>query len=87
MLRRKGWDSNPGTPLGAGGFRDRCDHPLCHRSRCARIVAAAVPILLALTACVTGWPIGYSREAPMAIYPAGELSGPPTWFVGWRWRL
>lgn len=49
----------------------------------------AVCLALLLAACVTstGWPTGYSREAPAAVYPAGELSGPPTWFLGWRWPL
>ena len=38
---------------------------------------------LLLSACVTG----YSREAPMGAYPAGELSGQPTHFVGWMFRF
>lgn len=50
------------------------------------VIAAACAALL-LAACVTGWPTGYSREAPMGVYPAGELSGPPTWFLGWKWKL
>lgn len=45
------------------------------------ITAACLALLL--SACV-GWPTGYSREAPMGVYPAGELSGAPTWFVGWK---
>ena len=50
---------------------------------------AILCLALMLGACVAtaGWPIGVSREAPAAIYPAGELSGPPTWVLGWRWRL
>ena len=44
---------------------------------------AAVCTALLLAACVTG----YSREAPLSVYPAGELSGPPTLFVGWRVKL
>ncbi len=49
----------------------------------ASLAGAAASIALILTGCITG----YSREAPMAVYPAGELSGPPTWFLGWKWRL
>lgn len=48
------------------------------------IAAAGLGLLLA--ACAS-WPTGYSREAPAGVYPAGELSGPPTWFVGWKWPL
>jgi len=51
-------------------------------------VGAAGALALLLAACATvGWPTGFSREAPMAVYPAGELSGAPTWFLGWKWRL
>jgi len=54
-----------------------------------RLRASAVMLAaLLLCGCVTvGWPTGFRREAPMGVYPAGELSGPPTWFVGWKWRL
>lgn len=38
---------------------------------------------LLLAACITG----YSREAPLGVFPAGELSGAPIHFVGWRIRL
>ena len=43
------------------------------------VAVAVTGLALLLSACVTG----YSREAPMGAYPAGELSGPPTHFVGW----
>lgn len=46
---------------------------------------AAACLALMLAACVTvGRPTGYSREAPAGVYPAGELSGPPAYFVGWK---
>lgn len=45
-----------------------------------RGVAVVVGMALLLSACVTG----FSREAPMGAYPAGELSGQPTHFVGWK---
>ena len=48
-----------------------------------RGVAVVVGMALLLSACVTG----FSREAPMGAYPAGELSGQPTHFVGWKWRF
>lgn len=44
---------------------------------------AAVCAALLLGACITG----YSREAPLGIYPAGELSGHPTLFAGWKFKL
>lgn len=44
------------------------------------VALAATGLALLLSACVTG----YSREAPMGVYPGGELSGPPTHFVGVR---
>lgn len=47
---------------------------------------AAACLALLLGACIST-PVGFSREAPMGVYPAGELSGPPTWFLGWKWRL
>lgn len=40
----------------------------------------SLALCLLLTACITG----YTRESPASIYPAGELSGPPTFFVGWK---
>lgn len=43
------------------------------------VALAVTGLALLLSACVTG----FSREAPMGAYPGGELSGPPTHFVGW----
>jgi len=40
------------------------------------IIAACLALLLG--ACITS----YTRDAPMGVYPAGELSGPPTHFIG-----
>jgi len=48
-----------------------------------RVVVVAVGMALLLSACVTG----YSREAPMGVFPGGELSGPPTHFVGLKFRF
>lgn len=45
--------------------------------------AAVASLTLSLAACITG----YTRESPMAVYPAGELSGPPTYFVGWKFKF
>ena len=47
------------------------------------VAVAVTGLALLLSACVTG----YSREAPMGVYPGGELSGPPTHFVGVRFRF
>lgn len=47
------------------------------------VAVAVTGLALLLSACVTG----YSREAPMGAYPAGELSGPPTHFVGWTFSF
>ena len=44
------------------------------------VALAVTGLALLLSACVTG----YSREAPMGVYPGGELSGAPTHFVGVR---
>lgn len=49
--------------------------------------AGMIALALVLCACVTSAPTGFSRDAPAAIYPGGELSGPPTWFVGWKWKF
>lgn len=63
--------------LGTSG----CD--LSRGLECPSTRAALVALLSLITCgCITG----YQREAPMAVYPAGELSGPPQWFLGWRWR-
>lgn len=49
-----------------------------------RGVAVAVTCLaLLLSACITD----FSREAPMGVYPGGELSGPSTHFVGWTFSF
>lgn len=47
------------------------------------VAVAVTGLALLLSACVTG----YSREAPMGAYPGGELSGPPTHFVGLKFRF
>ena len=47
------------------------------------VAAAVTGLALLLSACVTG----YSREAPMGVFPSGELSGPPTRFVGWKFSF
>ena len=47
------------------------------------VAVAVTGLALLLSACVTG----YSREAPMGVFPSGELSGPPTRFVGWKFSF
>lgn len=47
------------------------------------VAVAVTGLALLLSACVTG----FSREAPMGVYPGGELSGPPTHFVGLKFRF
>ena len=36
-LERRGWDLNPRCPCGHAGFQDRCNRPLCHLSKVAKI--------------------------------------------------
>ncbi len=47
------------------------------------VAVAVTGLALLLSACVTG----YSREAPMGVFPGGELSGAPTHFVGLKFRF
>lgn len=47
------------------------------------VAVVVTGLALLLSACITGW----SREAPMGVYPGGELSGPPTHFVGWTMKF
>lgn len=47
----------------------------------------AVILLLSLTACGRPEPLGYSKEAPAGVYPAGLLSGEPFYMVGVRFKF
>ena len=37
-MKRRGRDSNPGSPHGDSGFQDRCNRPLCHLSGCGLLL-------------------------------------------------
>jgi len=45
-----------------------------------------VALALLLASCIST-PTAYTRDAPAAVYPSGELSGESTYFLGWRFRL
>ena len=61
-------------------------HPWCPANTSFRAAAASAAILCLLSSCVTGL-TGYSHQDTGGVYPAGEVSGPPTRFIGWKIRL
>jgi len=46
-------------------------------------VLVALLCLALLAACISV-PTAYTHADPGGVWPAGELSGAPTYFVGWR---
>lgn len=59
LWKRRGRDSNPGSPCGDSGFQDRCNRPLCHLSVLRTIHAENAPksskVYRRLRSLTTGW--------------------------------
>jgi hypothetical protein len=43
--------------------------------------------LTILAGCAGNQFNAYRKDAPGGVYPAGEMSGEPAYYVGWRHRL